>query len=84
MDALHHVGHIIQIVKGEHLETMEKARGDLHEAEYLIEEMLARQGQARAHAGELSLRLALTAVDQRDRAEAIHPAAALPGAGEGR
>jgi len=45
-DALHHVGHIIERVKGEHRETMEKARallreGDLHDAEHLIEEMLA-------------------------------------------
>jgi len=76
-DALHHVGHIIERVKGEHLETMEKARallrqGDLHEAEHLIEEMLAGKAKPELTLAELNLRLALTAVDQRDRAEAIH------------
>jgi len=76
-DALHHVGHIIERVKGEHLETMEKARallreGDLHEAEHLIEEMLAGKAKPELTLAQLNLRLALTAVDQRDRAEAIH------------
>src|SRR3990172_4016444 len=76
-DALHHVGHIIEVVKGEHLEAMEKARallreGDLHEAEHLIEEMLAGKAKPELTLAELNLRLALTAVDQRDRAEAIH------------
>ena len=76
-DALHHVGHIIERVKGEHLETMEKARallrqGDLHEAEHLIEEMLAGKAKPELTLAELNLRLALTAVDQRDRAEATH------------
>jgi len=76
-DALHHVGHIIQRVKGEHRETMERARallrkGDLHEAEHLIEEMLAEKAKPELTLAQLNLRLALTAVDQRDRAEAIH------------
>ena len=76
-DALHHVGHIIERVKGEHRETMENARallreGDLHEAEHLIEEMLAGKAKPELTLAQLSLRLALTAVDQRDRAEAIH------------
>jgi mono/diheme cytochrome c family protein len=76
-DALHHVGHIIEVVKGEHLKAMKKARallreGDLHEAEHLIEEMLAGKAKPELTLNQLSLRLALTAVDQRDRAEAIH------------
>jgi len=76
-DALHHVGHIIEVVKGEHLETMKEARkhlraGQLHEAEHLIEEMLAGKAEPELSRERLSLRLALTAVDQRDRAEAIH------------
>ena len=71
-DALHHVGHIIERVKGEHLETMEKARallrqGDLHEAEHLIEEMLAGKAKPELTLAELNLRLALTAVDERRR-----------------
>ncbi|MEX2464889.1 MAG: cytochrome c [Gaiellaceae bacterium] len=76
-DALHHVGHIIDTVKGEHLEAMTRARellqeGDLHEAEHLIEEMLAGKAEPELSRGRLALRLALTAVDQGDRAEAIH------------
>jgi len=76
-DALHHVGHIIEMVEGEHRETMEKAgallrEGDLHEAEHLIEEMLAGKAKPELTLAQLSLRLALTAVDQRDREEAIH------------
>jgi len=76
-DALHHVGHIIERVRGEHRETMERARallrkGDLHEAEHLIEEMLAEKAKPELTLAQLNLRLALTAVDQRDRAEAIH------------
>jgi mono/diheme cytochrome c family protein len=76
-DALHHVGHIIQAVKGEHLEAMKEARkhlraGELHEAEHLIEEMLAGKAEPELSRERLSLRLALTAVDQRDREEAIH------------
>ncbi len=76
-DALHHVGHIIQTVKGEHLETMKEARkmlraGELHEAEHLIEEMLAGKAKPGLSRERLSLRLALSAIDLRDRAEAIH------------
>ena len=76
-DALHHVGHIIERVKGEHRETLVEARallreGDLHEAEHLIEEMLAGKAKPELTLAQLNLRLALTAVDQRDRAEAIH------------
>ena len=76
-DALHHVGHIIETVKGEHLEAMEEARrhlraGELHEAEHLIEEMLAGKAEPELSRERLSLRLALTALDQRDREEAIH------------
>ena len=76
-DALHHVGHIIEIVKGEHLEAMTKARtllrkGELHEAEHLIEEMLAGKAKPELTLNQLNLRLALTAVDQHKRAEAIH------------
>ncbi|HET8622808.1 MAG TPA: cytochrome c [Gemmatimonadales bacterium] len=76
-DALHHVGHIIEAVKGEHLETMKEARsllraGELHEAEHLIEEMLAGKAKPELSRERLSLRLALAAVEQRDRGEAIH------------
>lgn len=76
-DALHHLGHIIEAVKGEHLEAIEEARrlvraGELHEAEHLIEEMLAGKAKPELSREQLALRLALTAIDQRDRGEAIH------------
>ena len=75
-DALHHVGHIIETVQGEHRETMEARRhlraGELHEAEHLIEEMLSGKAKPELSRERLSLRLALTAVDQRDRQEALH------------
>ena len=76
-DALHHVGHIIEAVTGEHRETMTRARellreGDLHEAEHLIEEMLAGKAEPEPDRARLALRLALTAIDQSDRAKAIH------------
>jgi hypothetical protein len=76
-DALHHVGHIIEAVRGEHLAAMKRARallreGELHEAEHLIEEMLAGKAKPELSREMLSLRLALSAIDQRNRAEAIH------------
>lgn len=76
-DALHHVGHIIEQVKGEQLGAMKRARallrrGELHEAEHLIEEMLAGKAKPELGLARLHLRLALSAVDQRDRAEAVH------------
>ena len=76
-DALHHIGHIIETVKGEHLRAMQEARrhlraGELHEAEHLIEEMLAGKAKPELSRERLSLRLALTAVDRRNRQEAVH------------
>jgi mono/diheme cytochrome c family protein len=76
-DALHHVGHIIEAVKGEHLAAMKEARehireGDLHEAEHLIEEMLAGKAKPDLGLAQLYLRLALAAVEQHDRGEALH------------
>ncbi len=76
-DALHHVGHIIEAVTGEHREQMERARdllraGELHEAEHLIEEMLAGTAEPMLGLDRLHLRFALVAVDQRAVAEARH------------
>jgi mono/diheme cytochrome c family protein len=76
-DAIHHVGHITESVRGEHLRAMKRARtllraGEMHEAEHLVEEMLAGKAKPELTLPQLSLRLALTAVDQRDRSEAIH------------
>lgn len=78
-DALHHIGHIISIVKGEHLAAMKEARehllaGDKHEAEHLIEEMLADKKKPKLGLKKLHLRLALAAVQRSDRKEALHQA----------
>jgi len=46
--------------------------GELHEAEHMIEEMLAGKAKPELSRKRLALRLALTAVDEDDRAETIH------------
>lgn len=77
-DALHHMGHIIDAVDDpEHREAMLQARelvraGELHEAEHLVEEMLAGKAKPELGIDRLHLRLALTAVDQGHSQEAIH------------
>jgi|SRR5215218_4934583 len=76
-DALHHVDHIIEAVEGEHLEAMEQARdhlraGDLHEAEHLIEEMLAGRARPDLSLEEVHLRLALAALERGDASDARH------------
>ena len=77
-DALHHIGHVIEAVEDhEHREAMTRARdlvrsGDLHDAEHLIQEMLAGKAEPELGIARLHLRLALTAVDQRDTEEAVH------------
>src|SRR5215207_3238982 len=76
-DALHHVGHVIEAVEGEHLEAMEEARdllraGDLHEAEHPIEEMLAGRARPDLTLEEIHLRLALTVLERGDASDARH------------
>lgn len=76
-DALHHVDHIIKLVQGEHLAAMDKARehleaGDAHEAEHLIEGMLAGTSDPALSPAEIYLRLALAAVENGEIGEAIH------------
>ena len=77
-DALHHIGHIIAAVDDrEHRQAMVRARqhvraGELHDAEHTIQEMLAGKAEPELGIARLHLRLALTAVDQRDTEEAIH------------
>jgi len=76
-DALHHLNHIIDLVKGKHLATMKAARehleaGDVHEAEHLVEEMLAGTAKPDLSLKRLHLQLALVAIEARDAEEAIH------------
>ncbi len=67
-EASHHVGHIIERVRGEHLAAMLQVReridsGDLHDAEHTVESMLIGAAGLAAVRGEtLHLRLALQAV----------------------
>jgi len=76
-DALHHVNHIIDLVKGKHQAAIKEARehleaGDAHEAEHLIQEMLAGTAKPDLGIKRLHLQLALTASEARDAKEAIH------------
>ncbi len=76
-DALHHVDHIIQLVKGKHLAVMKEARehleaGDTHEAEHLIEDMLAGNAKPDLTLSALHLKLALAAVEADDVEDAVH------------
>lgn len=76
-DALHHVDHIIKLVRGKHLAAMKEARqhleaGDAHEAEHLIEGMLAGTAKPDLTFAALHLRLALAAVEADDAEDAIH------------
>lgn len=66
-DALHHVGHIIERVKGEHRRAMREAKrllaqGELHDAEHLIEGMLAGQAKPELTLADLHLQTALSAL----------------------
>jgi hypothetical protein len=76
-DAIHHVSHVIERVRGEHLRAMRKARellesGEPHEAEHLIEEMLAGRAEKDLRLDRLYLQLALTAAEADDRKEVLH------------
>lgn len=76
-DAIHHVDHIIDLVKGKHLAAMKEARehletGDAHEAEHLIEGMLAGTAEPDLSLKQLHLKLALSAVEIDDPKDAIH------------
>jgi hypothetical protein len=76
-EALHHVRHITPLVKGAHLSAMNEAaallrRAELHEAEHIIERMLAGQAKPDLTAAELDLQLALSALKVRDVKDAEH------------
>lgn len=77
-DALHHIGHILELVtEAEHQHRMEEAkelveRGELHEAEHEVEEMLVGQAATSLPMTELHLKLALAATSLQDAEDAIH------------
>lgn len=76
-DALHHIDHIVERVEGRHLAAMRQARahlraGEVHDAEHLIEEMLAGRGERGLSLTSAHLRLALAATQVRDTRGATH------------
>ena len=67
VDAVHHLSHIAEVVTGEQLEAIHEAQvlvqaGELHDAEHLIEDLLAGSTTPELDAHQLHLRLALEAL----------------------
>ena len=77
-DALHHVGHIIELLEeGEHLRRMEAIlvslrAGETHDPEHDIEEMVAGTAVPDLTLNELHLRQALVALAVEDLADTVH------------
>ena len=77
-DALHHVGHIIELLEeGEHLSRMEAIlvslkAGETHDPEHDIEEMIAGTAVPDLTLDELHLRQALVALAVEDLADTVH------------
>lgn len=76
-EALHHVSHITNLVRGRQRERMQEVRrliraGQFHEAEHEVEEMLAGQADPGLSAKQLHLRLALGAAEADQSAEVRH------------
>ena len=77
-ESLHHVNHIIQLLEpGEHLRRMDAIlegleRGETHDPEHEIEEMLARFASPGLSLFQLHLRQALVTLAVEDAADAQH------------
>ena len=77
-DAVHHVGHIIELLEeGEHLHRMEAIlvslrAGETYDPEHDIEEMVAGRAAPDLTLGELHLRQALVALAVEDLADTVH------------
>ena len=76
-EATHHVGHIIDLVTGDHLHEMEEVltmlqEGHLHDAEHAIEGMLAGTAVTDLTLGVVHLELALGSLRSDDVDDAIH------------
>ncbi|MCH8206425.1 MAG: c-type cytochrome [Chloroflexi bacterium] len=77
-DALHHVGHIIELLEeGEHQSRMEAIlvslrAGETHDPEHDIEEMVAGTAAPDLTLAELHLRQALVALAVEDLADTVH------------
>lgn len=76
-EAMHHVGHILELAEGEHEARMQEAQslleaGDMHEAAHTVEEMLAGMEIGGLDETTMHLRLALSSARVEDTKNAIH------------
>jgi uncharacterized cupredoxin-like copper-binding protein len=76
-DALHHVGHIIEIVDGEHLVAMQAVAAaleanELHDAAHDIEVMLVDRADPEVSTLTLHLQMGLQSLSEDETAEALH------------
>ena len=76
-EAIHHISHIIELVEGEHLARMKESlrtldAGNLHDAEHIIQEMLAGTVDPGLNEIEVHLRLAITSIKVEEPTDAAH------------
>ena len=76
-EAMHHISHIIDLVEGDHLARMRESlltveSGNLHDAEHMVEEMLAGTASPGLDEREVHLRLAITSIKVDDPGDAAH------------
>jgi len=76
-EAQHHINHIIELVEGDHLARMRESlrileAGNLHDAEHVIEGMLAGTATPGLDQKEVHLRLAITSIKVEDPGDATH------------
>ena len=76
-EALHHIEHVIGLVEGEHLGLMQEAlaktqAGETHEAQHMIEAMMADVAPPGETLDRLHLKLALSALRVGELDESVH------------
>ena len=76
-EAAHHINHVVELVSGEHLARMQEAMrlidsANLHDAEHMIEEMIAGTAAPDVTGLELHLRLASSSAVVENAEDAIH------------
>lgn len=76
-EALHHIEHVIGLVEGEHLGLMQEAlaksqAGETHEAQHMIETMMADVAPPGETLDRLHLKLALSAMRVGELDESVH------------
>lgn len=76
-DGSHHLDHILDAAEGQHLRMMEQSKdllseGGVHEAEHIIEEMLAGLDEAEIDLPTMHMRLALSSLKADDLTNVVH------------